>query len=218
MTSLTARAASVARIAFIAVVASVALPSRGRAQEPRVAQAPDTTLQSRPPRRSWTSDRREFAVGDLLTVLVDESTLASASTDNNATSTRSRDLSLGAGGTSNGKALGGTDVSFSSANNAQSAQRGGATRENQFTSELSVRVTAVDPAGRLQVRGRKLVNVDRNIQEITLTGWVRPEDVSAYNTISSARVADAELVYAAKGKLGKPHSGIIGRILGALWP
>lgn len=193
----------------------------GAQQSPSAAPTPaavDTIVLARAPRRSWTSDRREFTVGDLLTVLVDESTLASAHTDNNASSSRSNNASVGLGGSSGGKDLGGGSLNFGTENNAKSAQQGGATRENSFTSELSVRVTAVDAQGRLEVHGRKLVTIDRNVQEITLSGWVRPEDVTAYNTISSARVADAELVYGAKGNLDKPHKGIISRIFGILWP
>ncbi len=62
------------------------------------------------------------------------------------------------------------------------------------------------------------VDVDKNKQEITFTGWVRPEDVSAQNAVDSWRVADAQLVYAGKGPLGKPKGGIVGRVLGMVWP
>lgn len=202
----------------LALAALPPSPLHAQQSERRVASAPDTVSYTRAPRRSWTSDRREFAVGDLLTVLVDESTLASARSDNNASLRRSNEASFGIGGSSGGKDLGGGDLSFGTENNAESSQRGGSVRENSFTSEITVRVTKVDPEGRLEVHGRKLVKIDKNSQEITLSGWVRPEDVSAYNTISSARVADAELLYGSKGNLDKPHKGIISRILGVLWP
>ena len=64
----------------------------------------------------------------------------------------------------------------------------------------------------------KLVNLDKNRQEVTLTGWVRPQDVSAQNAVESSRIANAEIVYAGKGDLGKPKSGILGRVLGMVWP
>ena len=100
-----------------------------------------------------------------------------------------------------------------------SRRRGDALRQNRFRGEVSVRVVAVDAAtGLLQVRGEKLVNVDRNRQGIELSGWVRPQDVSSANLVDSWRVADAQLVYTSKGSLARPKGGIVSRILGALWP
>lgn len=193
----------------------------GQPAAPRDAagtEAAPVRMATRAPRRSWTADRRELVVGDIITILVDESTLASAHTDNKASSSRSNDASVGLGGSSGGKDLGGGNLAFGTETNAKSARQGGATRQNSFISEMSVRVTAVDPAGRLEVRGSKTVTIDKSVQEITLTGWVRPEDVSSYNTVASARLADAELVYSGKGDLDKPRKGIVSRILGILWP
>ncbi len=192
--------------------------ARAGGEQPSSQQEMASTTPARTPRRSWTSDRRELAVGDILTVLVDESTLASARTDNRASSSRSNDASVGLGGSSGGKDLGGGSLTFGTENNAKSAQQGGSTRQTSFVSEMSVRVTAVDPAGRVEVRGSKVVTIDKNVQEITLSGWVRPEDISAYNTVPSARLANAELVYSGKGNLDKPRKGMISRILGILWP
>lgn len=183
--------------------------------------APEVTAAAapaRPARLSWTSPRRAFTVGDVVTVLVDEYTLASANTGNSATDTRRRDLGLN-GGFSTG--VTGTNMRGSvGTNNASSSnQRGEAVRQNRFQSEMSVRIVGVDPAtGLLQLKGSKLVDVDENKQEITFTGWVRPQDVSAQNQVESWRVADAQLLYTSEGNLGKPKGSIIGRILGAVWP
>jgi flagellar L-ring protein precursor FlgH len=177
-----------------------------------------TAAPVRPARQSWTSPRRAFTVGDVVTVLVDEYTLASANTGNSATDTRRRDLGLN-GGFSSGAT--GTSVRGSvGTNNASSSnQRGEAVRQNRFQSEMSVRIVGVDPAsGLLELKGSKLVDVDRNKQEITFTGWVRPQDVSAQNQVESWRVADAQLLYTSEGSLGKPKGSIVGRILGAVWP
>jgi flagellar L-ring protein precursor FlgH len=169
-------------------------------------------------RQSWTSARRSFVVGDVVTVLVDEYTLASANTNNTASDRRRRDLGFdtrlpGGTGSSSMSADIGTD------NNADSRQSGEALRQNRFQSEMSVRIVAVDStSGLLQVKGAKLVDVDKNKQEVTFTGWVRPQDVSPQNTVESFRVADAQLLYSAKGSMGKPKGGILGRILGMVWP
>lgn len=167
-------------------------------------------------RQSWTSPRRSFGVGDVVTVLVDDYTLASASTSNTASDTRRRDLGLDARTPGGGAAM---SADIGTRNDADSRQRGEATRQNRFQSEMSVRVVAIDPqSGLLQLKGTKLVDVDKNKQEISFTGWVRPQDVSAQNSVDSWRVADAQLLYTGQGPLGKPKGGIVGRVLGMVWP
>jgi len=82
-----------------------------------------------------------------------------------------------------------------------------------------VRVIAVSPTGMLQIRGHKLVNIDKNQQDVVVTGWIRPQDISpATNAVLSSHIADAEIDYAQKGAIGTPKSGVLSKILGAIWP
>ncbi len=164
-------------------------------------------------RVSWTSDRREFAVGDLVTVLIDDYTISTALKENLATDRRSRDLSAAARWPGNAKGVG-LDIR----NDAEQQQRGSARRENRFQNEMSVRVVAVGPNGLLQLRGTKNIDVDKNGQDIVFTGYARPQDISMTNTVESNRVADAQLGYLSPGPLGQPKIGFISRILGGLWP
>lgn len=180
------------------------------------AQAADAA--PRAARQSWTSDRREFAVGDVITVLVDEYTLASANRGNTASESRSRDMDLGVSGSGLAASIPATGAGLGTSSHGESRQRGEAVRANQFRGELSVRVDSVGRGGLVRIRGSKLVDVDRNREEVTFTGWVRPQDVRHDNTVESWRVADARLVYGSRGSLGRPRSGIVTRILGALWP
>ncbi|HEY0970385.1 MAG TPA: flagellar basal body L-ring protein FlgH [Gemmatimonadales bacterium] len=192
-------------------------PAGAPAATPAATRVADEGTQ-RPVRQSWTSPRRSFAVGDLVTVLVDEYTLASANTGNTAVDNRRRELGLDGGfdmATSGMSAR----ANVRTSNNAQSTQRGEAVRQNRFQSEMSVRIVEVDPAtGLLRLEGTKLVDVDRNRQEVTFTGFARPQDISAQNMVESWRVADAKLEYSAKGSLGKPKGSILGRVLGMVWP
>lgn len=170
-------------------------------------------------RAAWTSSRRSFAVGDIITVLVDEYTLASANKGVTATDRRRRDAGVRLQGPGSAEAPGiSMDGSFSTRNDGESVQRGENVRRNAFRTELSVRVLEVSPSGMLRIEGSKAVNVDKDEQDITLTGWIRPQDVSGQNVVASERVADAEINYKSKGSLGKPKSGIIGRLLSAIWP
>lgn len=173
------------------------------------------------PRRlmSWTADRREYQVGDVITVLVTEATLATATKSQTGSDQQSRanDVALNPPkiGTS---ALPAIAADMSMDKTASSKQNGDAKRGVNFKGDISVRVIAVDKTGLLQIKGTKVVDVDKNKQSLNFTGWVRPEDVSPQNFVGSERVADAALTYSLSGDIGKTRGGIIGRILNVFWP
>jgi flagellar L-ring protein precursor FlgH len=171
-------------------------------------------------RQSWTSDRFRLGVGDIVTVLVNDQTLASANTSTTASDQKKKALDFSIKPPdSPTKASTAISASAGFNNNGDSKQSGGATRNNVFQSTLSARVIAVSPTGMLQIRGRKMVNVDKNQQEVTLTGWIRPQDIDiGTNVVESTRVADADIVVTQKGSLGKPRSGLLSRVVGAIWP
>jgi len=170
----------------------------------------------RPVRQSWTSDRRAFAVGDIITVLVDEYTLASADKTTSAVDSRRRDAAVAFTPPASGGVGRTTAADFGTSMDAESREDGEASRANSFRGEMSVRVVAIGANGLLQLKGRKLVNVDKYQQELTLMGWARPQDISSRNTVDSWRLGDGELVYATKG--GKPKGGLISRIVALIWP
>jgi flagellar L-ring protein precursor FlgH len=172
-----------------------------------------STATARPVRESWTADRRTFAVGDIITVLIDDYTISTAVKENTASDSRTRGLSVTAN-LPGGSKGGGLD----SRNNAEQQQRGAAKRENRFQNEMSVRVVAVGPNGLLQIKGSKKIDVDKNMQDLVYTGWVRVQDVSSQNVVESNRVADQQLGYASPGSLGKPKQGMVSKVLGAFWP
>ena len=171
-------------------------------------------------RQSWTSDRLRMGIGDIVTVIVNDQTLASANTNNTAVDSRQKALDFSIKPPdAPGKASVAIAAKAGFNNSGDSKQSGQATRNNIFQSTLSARVIAVSPTGMLQIRGRKMVNVDKNQQEVTLTGWVRPQDIDVgSNMIESTRIADADIVVTQKGGLGKPKSGVVSKIVGAIWP
>jgi len=192
--------------------ASTAAP-RGPSAMPPADSAP-----ARRPPRSWTADRRDFAVGDIITVLIDESTVASANKATNNVDSKRREMNAGAELPGAAGAMGSKSAGISSSNDGTTRQQGDATRSTRYAGEMSVRVVALTKEGNLQIKGTKLVDVDKNKQEMTLSGVVRPSDVSSRDYVQSERVADLQLVYSAKGSLGKAKTGILTRILGVFWP
>ena len=204
-------------LGFAASLPAQASPGTKRPAAPAVA---DSFALQPVSRSSWTSDRQRYGIGDIITVMIDERTLASANlTDNNSESKEKR-LGLNiAPPAAPGAPSGAMKATMDFNQSGDSRKHGDAIRGNSFRSALSARVIAVSPTGMLQVRGKKMVNVDENQQDVTVTGWIRPQDIAVgTNTVESTRLADAEVVYGQKGALGKPRSGILSRVLGAIWP
>jgi flagellar L-ring protein precursor FlgH len=193
------------RALWIIAVSLASSPSLATAQAP-----PDSgvaVVSATPPRQSWLSDRLPLRNGDLLTIVVDERTLSSERSSNVANATRSQDATLAG-------EIGDAEIGIGYG--ARSNNTGKIDRSGQLTGVLTVRVMSLEPNGLARIEGRKAVTLDGRTQEMMITGVVRSEDVSAGNTIYSSRIADAVLTY--KGKKIGPSTGIIGKIVGLLWP
>jgi flagellar L-ring protein precursor FlgH len=182
------------------------------------AQSKDKEKDATPRRVSWTADRREFVVGDIITVLLDEATIASTAKAQQGSDQTSRDNDVGITPPKIGTtALPSIDAQLSTAKQAQSKQEGRASRNLNFQGDITVRVVGIKD-GVIQLKGTKTVDVDKNKQTLTFSGFVRPQDVRSNNVVESARVADAQMSYSLSGNLGKTRGGIIGRLISVFWP
>lgn len=193
------------RVLLMGAAAALLLPSVGEAQAGPPQAGP-------PIRSSWVSDRMSYEVGDIVTILIDELTLASADRNETASNERGRDVSVGVGtgsGTSGG--------SLRTENDVQRRTRGESSRRERFSAELSARVVEVTGAGTLRLEAVKKLQIDEHEQEVTVRGWVRAEDVSVANTVESWRIADAEILYGSNGELGK-SGGIWSKLLDLIIP
>jgi flagellar L-ring protein precursor FlgH len=166
------------------------------------------------PRASWLSDRQPLRVGDLVTIVVDENTRASENVSLVGQSKRSSSMDLNPNGVE-GVRLGPVK-GFGTGFGATSNDGGQAVRSGDLTAVLSARVVAIDAAGNARIQGGKTVNVDGRLQQVSIEGYVRPDDVTSDNLVSSARIAEATILY--KGKKIGPRQGILGKILSILWP
>jgi flagellar L-ring protein precursor FlgH len=69
-----------------------------------------------------------------------------------------------------------------------------------------VQVARVLPNGNLIVQGEKWLALNKGEEFIQLRGIVRPEDISANNTIVSTLVADARISYGGTGMIDRANS------------
>lgn len=195
-------------LAVLALVALTLTPLSARAQD-----VPPPLPPAGPPvRSSWTSDRIPLQLGDVVTILIDELTQASADRDEYTARNRDRDVSLLGGSATSPGGLG-----LRTRNDVQDGKSGESSRRERFTAELSTRVVEVGPGGLLRIEGKKKVKIDDHEQEVTISGWIRAHDVTTGHLVDSWRVADAEITYTSNGSLVKT-GGFWSKILDMIIP
>ena len=86
--------------------------------------------------------------------------------------------------------------------------------QGQLSTKITASVVEVRPNGHLVIEGSRLIAVNKDEDQITLHGVVRPEDIAADNTVLSTYLAEARISYNGKGPVrGAAHRGIFNRIL-----
>ena len=150
----------------------------------------------------FSSDRRARNVGDILTVDFNE--VFAATKAQSAASSKADSYELGlpvglpnmlTGGLANGEAKNSLN-----ANTAQTfSGTGNAAQSNSLTGRLSVTVVRIFDNGNMGIFGQKELTLNNGKEYIRVSGIVRPEDISANNTVPSNRLADAQISYTEQG-------------------
>lgn len=145
---------------------------------------------------SLVSDRRAVRVGDILTVMLDESTQSSKS----AGTSFGKQTSVGIGVPTL------LNRDFEQLNSSASADRdfkgsASSSQQNTLRGSIAVTVHKVLPGGTLMVKGEKGLRLNQGDEIIRLSGLVRMDDINRYNQVSSQNVANAQISYAGRGAL-----------------
>lgn len=149
---------------------------------------------------SLVADRRVFHPGDVLTVMLQETTQAS----------KKADTSIGkeSGVSVKAPVIAGKTLKGDVAVSGQRDFSGSAssTQQNTLSGAITVVVQEVLPNGLMKVSGQKTLSLNQGEEFIRLTGWVRPADVDTSNRVSSQRIANARITYAGQGALADANS------------
>lgn len=106
----------------------------------------------------------------------------------------------------------------SAANADDFKAQGSLSNTNTMNAKLTVTVTDVSPNGNLIVSGSQSIKQNGEEQKITVTGTVRPEDISADNSVLSTYVADAQLRLDGHGPIArKQRQGVFSQIFNFLF-
>ena len=168
---------------------------------------------------SWFGKGRNFQVGDVITVLLNESTQAARTQNANVSRESSNDVvpkglqkyGAGLGGFMNGINMLGGKI-----NNKGT---GAADQQASLSGSVAVSVVEVMPNGNLILRGEKQLALTEGSEVIQVAGIIRPDDVAPNNTVQSRRLANAQITYRGTGDLANAtRAGWGTSALMKIWP
>ena len=173
-------------------------------------------------RRGLFEDERAGRVGDMVIIQIDEAD--SASHDASTKLAKKGNLSVGlSGGLVDllQKSVPALQLASLLGTNSASGFDGSGTiqKSGKLSATLPVRVRKVLPNGDLYVEGSKVVMVGAEEHHLYISGIVRPYDLHSDGTVSSSRVADAEIEYTGRGDISDhTRPGWLHRILNKVNP
>jgi flagellar L-ring protein precursor FlgH len=169
--------------------------------------------------RTFFSDQRAAKVGDIITVLITIDDKADITND----TTRERKTSNNMGvahflGLENsiGRIL---PKAFDPANaiqtnaDSQLTGTGQIQRKDQINLTIAAVVTKVMPNGNMVIQGKQQVKTNNDLRELTVSGVVRPEDITSLNTINHTQIAEARISYGGKGDMQRTNTAPGGQAL-----
>ena len=189
-------------------LAPVTNPTQEAGYKPVSMPMPQPSLAERQPNSLWQTgaraffrDQRASRVGDILTVVVtindqaqiqNETKRARANTD-----TASATNVLGFESHLHNwlpKAVDPANL-LNTASDLSNDGKGSIARQEQIDLRVGATVTQVLPNGNLVIVGKQQTGVNFDVRELGISGVIRPQDVSAENTISYDQIAEARIEY-----------------------
>lgn len=170
-------------------------------------------------RQSLLGDRRAMQRGDILTVVVEIDDKAEISN----TSARSRSGSdtmnipqlFGIPQRLNERLPEGASLANPVSVNSDSDSRGtGSVRRNEkLTLRIAATILDVLPNGVLSIQGSQEVRVNFEMRELSVSGFVRPADISRQNEITYDKIASARVSYGGRGQISDMQQPRLGQQL-----
>ncbi|MFA5104069.1 MAG: flagellar basal body L-ring protein FlgH [Candidatus Margulisiibacteriota bacterium] len=161
--------------------------------------------------------QKPYKIGDVIMILIVESTSAAQKA---GTDTQNQD-SLGANFSHTIQKLQGVigpSAGLQGSRSQSTQGSGSTTRSSNVLATVAVTVKNILPDGNLEIDGTHKVAVNEERQDIRISGIIRPKDISAWNTVYSYQVANADVSVRGTGAVAESSSpGIIMRFLNLLF-
>jgi len=172
----------------------------------------------------YLEDTRAVRVGDFVIININES--ANAQGDSTTNLSRDSNANMAVSGMMGlipalKRAYPDIDPSqlIAFANTAAFNGSGTTERQGQLTGSIAVRVVKEMPNGDLFIEGTKVVLINNEEYHLYLSGLVRPADIAQDDSVSSTRIADAQIEFTGEGVLtDNQRNGWLSRFIGWIWP
>ena len=142
--------------------------------------------------RPFIADKKAYLPGDLLTVIVLETSDAKTSAD--LASSKEIKSALEASYNKHPE-----QVSFGLRGDGRAGAK--TERNGKIKASLTVRIKEVLPNNSYCIEGQQRIQINGELQTIVLRGIVRQEDISTQNTVLSTRLGNAEITYTGDGSV-----------------
>jgi flagellar L-ring protein precursor FlgH len=168
-------------------------------------------------------DYRARHVGDVLTVLIEETT--GSDSQEKRELGKNTNTTLNTSGDWSGSSLGqiikglGFGLDFSNASQRSFDSKANSTIARTFTDRMTFVVIDVLPNGNLVVEGCRQRMITREMRTLRLKGVVRPADIAANNVVQSHYIGNLYISYEGRGpESASTNQNWGGRIFNKIWP
>lgn len=163
-------------------------------------------------RLSLFTDKRSQDIGQAITIEVMESSTAS----NNAKSeTKRNDANKLEGKIGTGFLDFLPEFGAEGNNSFTYKGEGKTSKSGSLETKMTVQIIGKTPTGDLIVEGKRVIEINEEQEVFVLSGMVRPQDVTAQNTVSSYQIYNSKITFKGKGEISDTQSkGIVSRVLG----
>ena len=164
------------------------------------------------------SDSKARRVGDIISVILQESTQAKKNSKTEFKKENSTTLQPITGSGGNPITLRGQSLQFGLDQKSKFKGDSKADQGNSLNGNISVHVLRVLSNGNLIIRGEKWLTLNNGDEYIRLTGIIRSLDISANNTIMSNKIANARIQYSGTGAFAEvQEQGWLSRFFNSSW-
>ncbi|HME37339.1 MAG TPA: flagellar basal body L-ring protein FlgH [Steroidobacteraceae bacterium] len=182
------------------------LPAKDHKPEPVVARVlppptprTDGAIYQAGQQMELFADLKARRVGDVLTIVLNESTNAAKTavtkTAKTTTVANSAPTVFGQSVTIHGAPLLSTTLNGANSFDGE----GSSAQSNSLAGSLTVTVMDVQANGNLVVQGDKTLKLNQGDEFVHISGVIRPADIATNNTVTSDKLADARISYSGKG-------------------
>jgi flagellar L-ring protein FlgH len=160
---------------------------------------------------------RATKIGDLVTIVIAESTSASNKSTTSTKKSLNTDGELSVSGFLEWIA-GFPDViqpvkDLTFTPKEDFAGQGTVNSNGAFSTRITATVVDKLPNGNFVIEGVRHITIAKDTADLTIRGVIRPQDITVDNTIPSTLVADMDILYQGKGIIAdRQHDGVLSKI------